>query len=164
MKNKLMIVMLLAALCFSNSAASAPSKKQLLSPADSLSLLETIKDKAIVYGSGEKEVHSFIDPLCSLSRRYLEFIFKKQDMMFKKYTIYLYLYELPSKHSKQTINTILSSEYKNTMLKSVMLNNYDLKLEDIDEDTQESVDEIADIAKKIGVYKRPYIMINGRVK
>jgi hypothetical protein len=84
--------------------------------------------------------------------------------MFKKYKIYLYLYELEGKHSEQTINTILSSEYKNTILRSVMLNKEDIILEDTNDEAAESVHKIAEVAKKIGVFKRPYIMINGKVK
>lgn len=139
-------------------------KTQLLSPADSLVLLETIKKDAIIFGDGEKEVHTFIDPLCSMSQLYLKFLFEKSDVMFKKYKIYLYLYELESKNSKQTINTILSSEYKNTMLKSVMINKEEIILEDLNDETAEHIDKIAEVAKKIGVFKRPYIMINGKVK
>jgi hypothetical protein len=144
--------------------AEQPLKMQLLSPEDSLALLQTIKKDAIVFGDGEKEVHTFIDPLCSMSQLYLKFLFEKSDVMFKKYTIYLYLYELESKNSQQTINTILSSEYKNTMLKSIMLNKEEIILEDLNDETAESVHKIAEVAKKIGVFKRPYIMINGKVK
>ncbi|MBA3025827.1 MAG: hypothetical protein FP820_05385 [Sulfurimonas sp.] len=144
--------------------AKTPEKTQLLPPSDSLALLETIKKNAIVFGDGDKEVHTFIDPLCSMSQLYLKFLFDKGDVMFKKYKIYLYLYELDGKHSEQTINTILSSEYKNTILRSVMLNKEDIILEDINDEAAESAHKIAEVAQKIGVFKRPYIMINGKVK
>ncbi|MBU1927418.1 hypothetical protein KKG77_00285, partial [bacterium] len=133
------ILFILISLFFISSLyAKAPEKTQLLSPSDSLALLETIKTKAIVFGDGDKEVHTFIDPLCSMSQLYLKFLFDKSDVMFKKYKIYLYLYELDGKHSEQTINTILSSEYKNTILRSVMLNKEDIILEDINDEAAES--------------------------
>jgi hypothetical protein len=161
---KTILFILISFFLVSSLHAKMPEKMQLLSPSDSLALLETIKANAIVFGEGDKEVHTFIDPLCSMSQLYLQFLFEKSDVMFKNYKIYLYLYELEGKHSEQTINTILSSPYKNTILKSVMLNKEEIILESIDDDTAENVHKIAEVAKKIGVFKRPYIMINGTVK
>jgi len=146
------------------SWAEQPEQMQLLSANDSLALLQTIKANAIVFGEGDKEVHTFIDPLCSMSQLYLQFLFENSAVMFKKYKIYLYLYELESKHSMPIIHTILSSEYKNTILKSVMLNKEDIVLEDASDEAAQSVEKIAEVAQKIGVFKRPYIMINGKVK
>ncbi|RLA71117.1 MAG: hypothetical protein DRG24_05890 [Epsilonproteobacteria bacterium] len=137
--------------------------KQLLSPEETLKVIETIKERAIVFGEGDKEIHTFIDPYCSMSQRYLNFVFKKKSVMFKKYKIYLYLYELPRKKSKEMIKTIISSEYKEIVLKQVMINNEKIELDD-DGDAEEIMEEISEAAEKIGVYKRPYILINGKAK
>ena len=83
--------------------------------------------------------------------------------MFSKYTFHFFLYELPGKNSSEIIKTILSSEYKNTTLKAIMIDHEDIELDD-DGEAGDIVHDIADAAKKIGVFKRPYILINGKVK
>lgn len=138
-------------------------KPQLLEPKQILEVLNTLKDNAIVFGTGDNEIHTFIDPYCELSQRYLSFIFSKKDRMFSKYTFYFYLYELKGKNSFNMITTILSSEYKDTALKTVMIDHLEIVPDD-NGDAQDDIDEIEYAAKKIGVFKRPYILINGRVK
>jgi len=148
-----------------NIFAAHPAKKQLLSPQKTLEVLEGIKQYAIVFGEGKKEIHTFIDPYCSVSKRYLKFVFQKQNVMFKKYKMYFYLYELPRKKSLLMIQNIIDSEYPNTMLKSSMVNEDELILEEIDEeDVDTIIEQISIAAEKIGVFKRPYIIINGKVK
>ncbi|WP_372998379.1 hypothetical protein [Sulfurimonas sp.] len=144
-------------------ADSAIQKKQLLSPEATLEVLEVLKEHAIVFGSGKDEIHTFIDPYCELSQRYISFMFKKKDRMFKKYKLYFYLLELKGKDSSQMISTILLSDNKEDLLKSVMVN-HDGVEEDGEADASEIIDVISDAAKKIGVFKRPYIIINGKVK
>lgn len=143
--------------------SGVPEKAQLLSPEETLVLLEDIKESAIVFGEGDKEIHTFIDPYCSMSQRYLRFIFERKEVMFKKYKIYLYLYELPRKRSKEAIRTILSSDYQQIMLKQIMLDHADVPPED-NGDADDIMEEISDVAEQIGVFKRPYILINGKVK
>lgn len=147
----------------------ASGTKQLTSPSETEALLEEIKDTAIVLGHGAKEVHSFIDPRCSMSQRYLSHIFKNRDKMFKRYTIYLYLYELKRKHTANVIRAIFESEYPDILIKSLMVDKttpFDELDEDdlFDDETEERVEVIEDTANKIGVYKRPYIITNGRGK
>ncbi len=137
--------------------------KQLLSPEATLKLLEPLKPYAIVIGSGPKEVHSFIDPYCSLSQEYLGFLYARHGAMLQKYTIYLYLYELPRKHSAKIIETLLDSDMQETMLRAVMLQ-HETMIETGDGNSSEAVEMIAQAAEKIGVNKRPYIIINGKVK
>ena len=147
------------------SLAGAPKEKQLVSPELAIELLETIKDSAIVLGNGKKDIYVFIDPLCSMSQRFLKLIYKRNNKIFSEYTIYFYLYELKSKKSKKHILNILSAESNERMLRAIMLGKEEFDLKDIeDEKSQRSFDQIADVARQIGVYKRPYIMINGKVK
>lgn len=162
MKKIIIISFLLLLLPYSLSAIT-PQKKQFLSPKKTLQVLEALKENSISFGHGKKEIHTFIDPFCELSQRYLSFIFKKKDRMFSKYTFYFYLYELDGKNSSNAITTIISSEYKQTSLKAVMLNKEDIEYEEC-MDANDIIDNITDAAKKIGVFKRPYIIINGKVK
>lgn len=143
--------------------SAAPDKSQLLSPSETIEVLNKLKPHAIVFGNGPSEIHTFIDPYCELSQRYLSFIFDKQDRMFSKYTFYFYLYELKGKNSSQIITTILSSKFKEISLKAVMLSHEDIPAEDSGE-TQKVIDTISKAANSIGVFKRPYIIINGKVK
>lgn len=143
--------------------AKAPVKAQLLSSEETLKVLDSMKHNAIVFGNGENEIHTFIDPYCELSQRYISFIFKKKDRMFTKYKFYFYLYELQGKNSSHIISTILSSEYKQTILKSIMVDHSPVEINE-DDDAYEVIDEIKEAARTIGVFKRPYIIINGKVK
>ncbi len=139
--------------------------KQLVTPDVAIELLETIKGSAIVLGSGKKEIHTFIDPLCMMSQRYLKLIYKRNKKMFSKYTFYFYLHEIKSKKSRRHILNIMSAESDERMLRAVMLGKEAFVLKDIeDEKSIETFNEIAEVARQIGVYKRPYIMINGKVK
>jgi hypothetical protein len=160
----LMFVSISHILFFAELEAKRANKKQLTSPKETLKLLETIKSEAIVFGEGKREIHSFVDPLCSMSRRYMKFLFKNKKRMFKKYKVYLYLYELKRKNSKNIIKNIYDSEeYAGLMLKEIMLNNAKIDLYEIDDDfIEDKITKIEKVAKKIGVFKRPFIIANGR--
>ena len=160
MKN-IIIIYLISLTCL----IASPKEKQLVSPAVTIELLETIKKDAIVLGNGKIEVHTFVDPLCKMSQRYLSLIYKRNYAIFSQYTIYLYMHELKSKNSKKHILSIIDSKSSERMLNTIMLekdmsqltSRYSVK-------SRRTFEEIANVAKKIGVYKRPYIMINGKVK
>jgi len=144
---------------------ASPKEKQLVESAFAIKLLKTIKPEAIVLGTGKIEVHTFIDPLCSMSQRYLSLLYKRDNKIFSDYTIYLYLHEIKSKKSKNHILTIMDSEFPEKTLSAIMLEKNMSQLESIHSGrSKRSFEKIANIAKKIGVHKRPYIMINGKVK
>jgi hypothetical protein len=144
------------------------AREQATSPKETIELLENIKDYAIVLGEGKKEIHSFIDPKCSMSQRYLQYLYKRKGKMFKRYKIYLYLYELKRKKSRNIIRNIFDSEYPNILLKAFMvshLSGLEYLEEDIyDSDIESQVEAIEEVAREIGVYKRPYIITNGQGK
>jgi hypothetical protein len=157
----IIIIYLISVTCL----IASPKEKQLVSPAVAIELLETIKTDAIVLGNGKIEVHTFIDPLCKMSQRYLALLYKRNYEMFSQYTIYLYMHEIKSKKSKKHILTIMNAKSSERMLNTIMLE------KDISQLTsrysgksRRTFEEMANVAKKIGVYKRPYIMINGKVK
>ena len=140
-------------------------QKQLVSPEVAMELLQTIKGDAIALGTGSQEVHSFIDPLCLMSQLYLALIYKHNKKIFAKYTIYLYLHEIESKKSKKHILNIMSAAFDEKALLSIMIDKEEIDLKDIDDDKSNmAFDRIADVARLVGVNKRPYIMINGRAK
>ena len=140
-------------------------EKQLVSPKVAMELLQTIKGDAIVLGSGSQEIHSFIDPLCMMSQLYLALIYKHNKKLFAKYTIYLYLHEIKSKKSKKHILNIMSAAIQEKALLAIMLDKKEMDLKDVDDEkSDKAFDRIADVARRVGVNKRPYIMINGKAK
>lgn len=144
---------------WSLEAESLP--RQTLSPQDTLEELSHLKRYAIVIGTGPKEVHTFIDPYCSFSQKYLEYLYEHDGAMLKKYTVYLYLYELKRKNSAEAINAILNSQYRESLLKQVMLNHDEVSSQS-DDGNEKTLEAIKVSAEKIGVFKRPYIIINGK--
>jgi hypothetical protein len=141
------------------------STSSRLSAVETLKILAEIEQFAIVVGNGKRKVHSFIDPKCSVSRRYVKHIFSHSRKMFKRYTIYLFPYELKRLNSKQVIQNIFDSDYPVAFIKSFMVKRERVELEDIDdEDIDEKIYQISQVAEAIGVYKRPYIIMNGRGK
>lgn len=143
--------------------AADPQQKQLLSPETTLIQLEKIKKYAIVFGAGGREVHVFIDPYCPVSQRYLSSIFENRERMFKRNTYYFYLYEIKRRNSKKMIQTILSAEEKEKMLKAVMVDDDIVFLKE-NSNVEDEINAIAESARQIGVYKRPYIIIDGRAQ
>jgi len=144
---------------------ASPKEKQSLSPQVATELLESIKKNAIVLGNGAIEVHTFIDPLCKMSQRYLALLYKRNHKIFSKYTIYLYLHEIKSKKSKKHILTIMDAASSERMLGRIMLKKDIPKLGyRYSGENLRTFDAIANVAEKIGVNKRPYIMIGGKVK
>lgn len=144
------------------------SPKQLTTPKETILLLEKLKSDAIIFGNGKIEIHSFIDPKCSVSQRYLKHILRKKRKMFKRYKIYFYLYELKRKRTANIIQNIFDSEFPDLLMKSVMIDK-DISFSQInedldDDDIYERMRRIENVAKKIGVYKRPYIISNGKGK
>jgi hypothetical protein len=159
-----MRVVLLWSLAVLLVCAEGPS--QLLPPEAVKSELAVLRPQAIVLGSGPKEIHSFIDPKCEMSRRYMQFVMGRPSMM-ERYTYYFYLYELKRLDSEGYIGYILESADPAALLKSVMLKDFhpDGAQEFIaDETTEQRIETIADTARRIGVNKRPYIIFNGKVK
>lgn len=150
-------------LCLAMSASQSPAREQLLSSTETMQVIDKIKQYAIVLGEGDKEIHTFIDPYSVMSQRYLRLIFSQKKVMLKKYRIYLYLLSLPSQKSEEVIKTILSSADEIAALKAVMLKKRGVKVSD-HADVYSAIREISDAAKRIGVYKRPYIIINGKVR
>ena len=155
-------ILLLSSLFLFQLYAVEPEHKQLLSPKATLLLLETVKEHAIVFGKGEQEVHVFIDPYCPFAQKYLSLLLEKREQKFKENTYYFYLYKLKQKDSTEAIQTILSAHNKQRILINIMINDDFFIDENLDVETK--IRAIADVANKIGVNKRPYILIDGKLQ
>ncbi|MDX1294716.1 MAG: hypothetical protein R3302_00515 [Sulfurimonadaceae bacterium] len=152
--------------CFLSLLCFADTKPQLLAPEAVKKVLKTISHTAIVYGNGPKQIHSFIDPKCEMSRRYMQFVMKKKSML-ERYTYYFYLLELPRLDSEGYIGYILDSKMPEKLLLSIMLNDHRPEhAQDYlpGEKSETVMYEIIEAAEQIGVYKRPYIIYNGKAK
>jgi len=135
--------------------------RQLLDVNETRHLVEFAEGDAIILGSGKKKIYAFIDPYCKVSQAYIKSLYKSEKRMFPKYSTYLFLFELPRKHSADMISTIYKSKNPQQMIKSIMVNGK--KLPEIPtKQTDAKVQRIYKLAKKIGVHKRPYIVINGK--
>jgi len=150
----LMIILLLQLSLFAEA-------RQLLDANKTKYLVEAAEGDAIILGHGKKKIYAFIDPYCPVSQAYIKSLYKSEKRMFPKYSTYLFLFELPRKHSADMISTIYTSKNPQQMIKSIMVNGE--KLPEIPvKETDEKVKRIYKLAKKIGVHKRPYIVINGK--
>ncbi len=155
-------ILLLSSLFLFQLYAVEPEHKQLLSPKETMLHLETIKEYAIVFGRGEQEVHVFIDPYCPFARKYLSLLLEESEEKFRKNTYHFYLYKLKQKDSTEAIQTILSAEDKQKILVNIMVHDDFFIDENIDVEVK--IRAIADVAKKIGVNKRPYILVDGKLQ
>ena len=123
----------------------------------SLSLLQSIQNDAIVYGFGKKLVYVFVDPLCPHSRKFLSMI-SKNPKMISKYQYHIFLYSIPRMKSTDVVSAIYMSQNPLETLLEIMVE------DKVDHNrgnaiTREKVNKIESVAKKMDVYKRPYIFI-----
>lgn len=154
MKHRLLIFLLLAS---ASLMAHAPVKEHPKPPLSvSLPLLKQIEHEAITLGHGPTVVHAFIDPMCPRSREFISMISQSSKMQ-SLYTYRFYLYELPRFHSAPLIRNIYASPHRLQSLLKVMEHNGTVKLSKVT--VTPIVQHIAKVAEKIGVYKRPYLIL-----
>jgi len=138
----------------------AQSNPPKLSIKEALPLLSKIKQYALHVGNGASEIYVFVDPLCPHSKDFLDLIVTS-DKMQSRYSYYIFLYELDRFHSASLINNIYNCSDTMQCLKKVMLTNHTFEQDAtaVAEITQK-INKIEEIAKKLNVYKRPYLIIN----
>ena len=127
---------------------------------ESLKILDSLKQEAIVLGDGKNEVSVFVDPLCPHSRDFIEMI-ESSTKMKSLYTYYIYLYRLPRFDSQNYISYIYNSKNRLQALKEIMILKQNLDKKSFP--TNKSEQTIKKIAISIGVDKRPYLIIK-RIK
>ncbi|CAA6808727.1 MAG: Unknown protein [uncultured Sulfurovum sp.] len=128
-----------------------------LSYNESLTLLQEIKNDALVLGTGEKVLYVFIDPLCKHSRKFVRMVYKNQKML-SKYQYHFFLYGIPRLKSTEVISAIYLSEDPIETQLDVMINKKIFYHKDTNS-SKTKINRINTVAKKIAVSKRPYIFI-----
>jgi len=143
------------------SIASADEKKvhAKLPLSESLPILKDIELDAIRLGDGPVRVHIFVDPLCPHSRDFVEMIADSEKMR-KKYSYYFYLYTLKRFHSEPVVNAIYDAPKQKEAMLDVMIRHQNIKtIDNPSSKIQKIINAIDIAAKKIDVYKRPYMIM-----
>ncbi len=125
----------------------------------SLPILNTIENSALQMGDGPVKVHVFIDPLCPHSRNFIEMIAESEKMR-SRYSYNFYLYTLPRLHSEKTVAAIYASADPLATLLDVMVANKKPAPATVNDPTiVDKINQIAQAAQKLDVYKRPYMIM-----
>ena len=147
-------------LLFNSLVANEPlisKKKAPLSVA--LPLLKKIDHHAIIVGDGPTHMYAFIDPVCPRSREFVEMILENQKMQ-KSYTYHFFYYELVRFHTKDLIGTIYTDKEPFNMMVEVMVKKHEVKREKkLSSKVIAKMNDISKVAKKLDIYKRPYLFI-----
>lgn len=128
----------------------------------SLNFLNSISKYAINIGSGsDSDIYVFVDPLCTLSQKYITKIFEDKTLQSKN-TYHIFLFELPRLESIEFIQYIYQSENPKSTLLDIMLNNntfIDFEEFNVNENTLQTIDDISKFAKSLNIKLRPYLII-----
>jgi len=130
----------------------------------SLPILETIKGDALHLGRGERQVYLFVDPLCPHSRDFIDLIATNEKLL-QRNNYNIYLYTLKRLHSEKVVMAIYMSEDPLHTLLDVMVRKDKIKVEvKPSQDVRLKVAAIESVAKKLDVYKRPYLILTKKPK
>lgn len=152
----LLLFFLLTASVFGNEPLISKEKAPL---SVALPLLKSIDQHAIVIGSGPTHMYAFIDPVCPRSREFVSMIFESTKMQ-ERYTYHFFYYELTRFHSKNLIGTVYSAKRPLEMMKSIMVDAKEVPvLTTFSSEITKEINAIADVAKKLDIYKRPYLFV-----
>lgn len=126
------------------------------------SLLDTISQYAVKIGNGKiRNIYVFVDPECPYSREYMQKITNK-DNLDKDNSYYIYLYRLPKLDSDESIQYIYQAKDVKRALIVIMVDEQDLEEDllfefEVREETLGIISEVAQVAKKLKVDRRPQI-------
>ena len=130
----------------------------------SLPILETIEDDALHLGTGERKVYLFIDPLCPHSQDFMELIANNKKLLLRN-NYNIYLYTLKRLHSEKTVTAIYMSKDPLISLIDVMINKSKINVEvQPSQDVLSMIVAIEQVADKLDVYKRPYLILTKKPK
>jgi hypothetical protein len=140
--------------------ASEPLIEKKKAPlAVALPLLKSIDHNAIVIGTGPIDMYAFIDPLCPRSQDFVSMIVENKKMQ-KRYTYHFFYYELKRFNSKGLIAKIYEQDNPLTLMKKIMIEHVEIKpVKVLTDSVQKKIDEIAAVAIKLDIYKRPYLFV-----
>ncbi|WP_304544195.1 hypothetical protein [Sulfurimonas microaerophilic] len=137
--------------------ASETLQQKPLTYETSISLLKSIENDGIIYGKGKLLVYVFLDPLCPYSRKFISMVSQNPKMLLK-YRYCIYLYSIPRLHSTDAVSAVyLSKKPIDTLLK-IMIEKQTISAVGTPLSNQR-VQRIATIAKKMNVNKRPFLII-----
>jgi thioredoxin-related protein len=122
--------------------------------------LEQTSKYAIKIGNGKsKLIYVFVDPKCKYSKRLMTKITENKMLQLTN-TYYIYLYRLPRLDSKKLIYYIYQSDDPKSTLIDVMVYDDLVELEDFHatDKTKREVQIISDMAKKLDMTLRPYMI------
>lgn len=148
----LYILLILSFSVFAAEKASFNDKPQIM--------LESISKNAIRFGTGTSgNVYVFVDPLCKYSRALMTKINENKMLQLEK-SYYIFLYKLPKLDSEKLIQYILQSTDSHFALVDVMINENVINLDNFkaNEKTLKAVKEISEVAEKLDMKLRPYMI------
>ena len=123
-------------------------------------LLDSISQYAITIGKGKtNDAYIFVDPMCPYSKSFIKMI-SDNKMLQLTNSYHIFLYRLPKFESDKLTQYIYQSSNKNKALIDIMVNNKEIDLNNFKLDTKEYdiVKNIAIVARKLHMKKRPYMI------
>jgi len=124
-----------------------------------LPLLQSIDQYSIYVGTGPISIYAFIDPLCPRSQDFVEMVVENKKMQ-TRYTYHFFLYELERFNTKKLIAEIYNNKKPFSVVKRIMLDKEELKgLNIIPAEINVKINAIKEVAKKLDIYKRPYLFV-----
>ena len=127
---------------------------------DPRALMSSISQHAMRVGDGPNNIYTFIDPLCSKSQLFFSLITERKDLQ-EKSSYYIFLYPLQKYNSDRIIQYIYQSPNPlSTLSEAILYQDYetpdDFKLL---QETQTKIKEVANVAQKMKIKRRPYLLI-----
>jgi hypothetical protein len=161
--NKAIVLLLLTLSSILQSNEPLIQKKKV-SIGIALPLLKSIDHYSITVGTGPTQMYAFIDPVCPRSRDFVEMILENTKMQ-KLYTYHFFFYELERFRTKALIADIYNSTNAIEKMKKIMVKKEEVQgLKVIPDEIQKEMDAISNIAKKLDIYKRPYLFVVKPIK
>lgn len=122
-------------------------------------VVNTISEHAIRLGNGPNTVYAFVDPMCPMSKSFIEIITSEKSFQ-KETSYYIFLYRLPMFQSDKLIQYIYQSKTPLETLEEVMVyEDYD-DLDNLESrpEIQKIINKIANVGKKLNIKARPYLL------
>ena len=140
--------------------SSSETKHKMLPYNQIQAYMSSVDSDAIIMGKGAKTVYVFLDPLCKFSRKFMKTV-TRNPYMLEKYNYHIFLYEIPRLRSSNIIHYVYQSKIPLKGLKQIMLKNKQPSTSDtFKSETKKIVRSIKELATKMDVNKRPYIIVS----
>jgi hypothetical protein len=135
------------------------SQARDLSTREMVSLIYPLERYAMQYGEGDIKAYVFVDPKCPHSRDFISMIHDNEKMR-GIYHYYIFFYELKRFDSHKLIGTIYTSSTPLQKMLEVMVGGKEIEpLPLLSASIEEEIGDIESVAFKLGINKRPYLII-----